>query len=134
LPAHCESPFGSELCERPSLPFEDARLLLTDILDAVLSIERFVDGMDLKAYAEDERTQAAVERKILVISEAAIRLKDAAETVCAGVPWRDIRGIGNWLRHQYDRVDPEIIWNTIEDDLPSLKSAVQRALDSGSST
>ena len=80
-----------------------------------------------------ERKRQSSERSSS-INEAAIRPKDAAETVCPEVPWRDIRGIGNWLRHQYDRVDPEIIWNTIEDDPPSLKSAVQRALDSGSST
>jgi uncharacterized protein with HEPN domain len=91
----CESQCEAELCERQSLPFEDVRLLLGDILDAISSIHRFVHGMDSKAFAEDERTQAAVERKLLIISEAAIRLKDAAETICPELPWRDIRGIGN---------------------------------------
>lgn len=110
------------------MPFEDVRLHLSDILDAIRSIEEFVSGMDLAAYAADERTQAAVERKILIISEAAIRLGDAAETVCPEIPWRDIRGIGNWLRHQYDRIDAETIWNTIQDDFPPLKIAVERAL------
>ena len=75
--------------------------------------------MDLAAYKQDTRTQAAVERKMLVISEAAIRLGESAEIVCPGVAWRDIRGIGNWLRHQYDRYDRvnvETVWNTIHDD------------------
>ena len=84
--------------------------------------------MDLDAYAQDERTQAAVERKLLVISEAAIRLREAAESLCPEVPWRDIRGIGNWLRHQYDRVDLETIWNTIQVDLPPLRAALERTL------
>ncbi len=81
-------------------------------------------GMDLAAYKQDTRTQAAVERKMLVISEAAIRLGESAEIVCPGVAWRDIRGIGNWLRHQYDRYDRvnvETVWNTIHDDLPPLR-------------
>src|SRR5664279_3579927 len=111
------------------MPFEDARSQLGDILASIQSIERFVSGMDLDAYAEDERTQAAVERKMLIISEAAIRLKDVAETICPDVPWRDIRGIGNWLRHQYDRIDVETVWNTIQDDLPPLKAAIERVLD-----
>jgi uncharacterized protein with HEPN domain len=110
------------------LPFEDARLRLTEILDAIRSIEHFVAGMDAEAYAHDAKTQAAVERKLLIISEAAIRLKDAAESLCPEVPWRDIRGIGNWLRHSYDRIDPETIWNTVQDDLPPLKGAVGLAL------
>ena len=38
------------------------------------------------------------------------------------------RGIGNWLRHQYDRVDVDAIWRTVVDDLPPLENAVARAL------
>ena len=85
--------------------------------------------MSLESYEKDEKTQAAVERKMLVISEAAVRLENHAETLCPGVPWRDIRGIGNWLRHQYDNVAVEIVWNTIQDDLPPLRTAVAAALE-----
>ena len=65
---------------------------------------------------------------MLIISEAAIRLKDDAEVLCPGVAWREIRGIGNWLRHQYDDVEVETVWNSIQDDLPPLKAAVEKAL------
>jgi uncharacterized protein with HEPN domain len=43
--------------------------------------------------------------------------------------WHDIRGIGNWLRHQYDRIDLEIVWNTVTDHLPELKRAAASALN-----
>jgi uncharacterized protein with HEPN domain len=72
---------------------------------------------------------AAVERKLQTISEAAIRLGNDAERLCPGLPWNNIRGIGNWLRHQYDRVDVQTLWNTITDHLPPLKAGVSRALD-----
>ena len=110
------------------MPCEDARSHLEDILDSIRLIQQFVQGMDLDAYRQDEKTQAAVERKLLIIGEAAIRLKDKAEVLCPGIPWRDIRGSGNWLRHQYDSVDVETIWNTILGDLPPLKAAVEKAL------
>ena len=45
-----------------------------------------------------------------------------------GIPWRDIRGFGNWLRHQYDGVDVEMVWNTIQQDFPLLKAAAGKAL------
>jgi len=38
------------------------------------------------------------------------------------------------LRHEYDKVDLAIIWQTVTDDLPALKAAVQRALISQSQT
>jgi len=57
-----------------------------------------------------------------------MRLGEDAERVCPGLPWRNIRGIGYWLRHRYDRVDVETVWNTVADDLPPLRSGVLRAL------
>ena len=112
------------------MPFEDAGLShLQDILDSIHAIERFVSGMSLESFAQDEKTQAAVERKMLILSEAAVRLRENAERLCPDVPWRDIRGIGNWLRHQYDSVETEIVWNTIQDDLPPLRASLQKVLN-----
>jgi uncharacterized protein with HEPN domain len=71
---------------------------------------------------------AAVERKLQIIGEAAIRLGDEAERRCPDMPWRDVRGIGNQLRHAYERIDLNTIWSAVTDDLPPLKAAVQRAV------
>jgi uncharacterized protein with HEPN domain len=111
------------------LPFREPALALRDILEAIDMIEGFTLGMDLDTFREDPKTVAAVERKLLLISEAAVRLGEDAERLCPGLPWRNIRGIGNWLRHQYERVDVETVWNTVGDHLPPLKAAVQAALN-----
>lgn len=71
---------------------------------------------------------AAVERYLLKVSEAAIRLGDQGPALCPGLPWHDLRGLGNWLRHQYDRVDLQTVWHTATQDLPPLKDAVAAAL------
>jgi uncharacterized protein with HEPN domain len=110
------------------LPFREPTLSLRDILDGIDMIVQFVSGMDFEAFRSDPKTVAAVERKLLLISEAAIRLGEDAERLCPGLPWHDIRGLGNWLRHRYDRVDVETVWNTVIDDLPRLRSGVLRAL------
>jgi uncharacterized protein with HEPN domain len=110
------------------LPFKEARLPLKDIQDAIGQINAFTDGMELDVFRTDAKTIAAVERKLLIISEAAIRLGEEAENLCPSLPWRDIRGIGNWLRHQYDAVDIDAMWQTIVDDLPPLQAAVIKAL------
>jgi uncharacterized protein with HEPN domain len=77
------------------MPFDDAKSHLADILESIVFIEQFVLGMDLDSFRWDQKTRAAVERKMLIISEAASRLRDEGEVLCPGVPWRDIRGIGN---------------------------------------
>ena len=66
--------------------------------------------MNFEDFQQDPKTVAAVERKLQIISEAAIRLGEEAERLCPGPQWRNIRGLGNWLRHQYDRIDLERIW------------------------
>ena len=38
------------------------------------------------------------------------------------------RGMGNILRHSYHRVEDQIIWNTVKNDLPALKQTVTRAV------
>ena len=111
------------------MPFRDADNSLRDIVDAIDMIEAFSAGMNFEAFRGDPKTVAAVERKLLVISEAAIRLAGDAETRCPGPSWRNIRGLGNWLRHQYDRIDLALIWKTVKDDLPPLRAAVLSALN-----
>jgi uncharacterized protein with HEPN domain len=101
---------------------------LRDRLKAIGLIEQFIDGMDFQAYLTDLKTQAAVERELQIVTEAAYRLKPEDEYLCPSPDWRKIRGMGNILRHDYDRLEDETIWNTVQDDLPALKAAITQAL------
>jgi uncharacterized protein with HEPN domain len=91
-------------------------------------IQRFTSGMDFEGFRSNPMAVAAVERKIQIVSEAAIRLGDEAERRCPDQPWREIRGIGNQLRHAYERIDLGTIWNAVADDPAPLKAPVTRAL------
>jgi uncharacterized protein with HEPN domain len=102
---------------------------LRDILKAINLIEAFTIGMDFHAYRADLKTQAAVERQLQIVTEAAYRLKPEDEHLCPGPDWRKIRGMGNILRHDYDRIEDETIWNTVQDDIPALKQAVTGSLE-----
>jgi uncharacterized protein with HEPN domain len=71
----------------------------------------------------------AVERCLERICEAAARLGDRAAILAPGQPWADIRGMGNQLRHAYDRLDINLVWNAVAEDLPSLKGDAAAALE-----
>lgn len=101
---------------------------LRDILNSTIMIENFVAGVSFDGFRDDPMRIAAVERHLQKISEAAVRLGDQAEILCPGLPWRNIRGIGNFLRHEYDRVDLDTVWHTATDHLPLLKASVVAAL------
>lgn len=78
------------------------------------------------------KTKSAVERQLQILTEAAYRLGDEADLVCPGPDWKGYMGMGNLLRHSYHRIDDQIIWDTVKLELPGLKEAVSRALDSDS--
>jgi len=105
----------------------DPAICLADIIENVERIESYVAGLDREALQQDGRTRDAVERCLERICEAAFRLGDQAAVLMPDQPWSDIRGMGNHLRHGYDRLNFSVVWNAIQDELPSLRCAAQRA-------
>jgi uncharacterized protein with HEPN domain len=110
------------------VPSRDPIQRLEDILENIARIEEFTSGMDLATFVEDLKTSDAAQRCLERISEAAKKLGSVAEELCPGVPWPEVRALGNLLRHEYDRIDVVRVWLLIEDDLIPLKTAVQAAL------
>lgn len=102
------------------------RSLFGDMLDAIDRITLYTDGMSLEVFQADAKTIDAVERCLQRLIEAAIRLGDDGPRYLPNQPWADIRGMGNWLRHAYDRIDTVILWNTIDEQLPRLRADLER--------
>ena len=116
------------LRQRPFAPSKDPIQRFTDILENISRIEELNAGVDVSAFVGDPKTYDAVERCLERISEAASKLGRQAEELCPGLPWPQIRGVGNRLRHEYDRINGPRIWLMVERDLAPLKGAVQTAL------
>ncbi|MGA3041463.1 MAG: HepT-like ribonuclease domain-containing protein [Bryobacteraceae bacterium] len=110
------------------MPSSDPIQRFTDILENIIRIEEFTAGMDAGAFVGDPKTYDAVERCLERISEAASKLGPQAEKLCPGIPWSQIRAVGNRLRHEYDRISGPRIWLMVERDLAPLKGAVRTVL------
>ena len=87
-------------------------------------------GVDFEAYKNDAKTRSAVERQMQIVTEAAYRLDAEGEALAPGIDWQGFRGMGNLLRHAYHRIDDEIVWNTIKDELPLMRDRLTKALRS----
>ena len=118
-----------------STPFERAVRPLTDILEATALIRRWIQhaGGPEQALRNDELVRSAVERQLLIISEAAIRASRIEgldiDDIAPGIDWAGVRGIGNVLRHRYDDLDHEVIRLVVSDRLNELHDVVARALE-----
>src|SRR4051794_24999463 len=92
------------------------------------AIFRYTAGIDSTAFEEDRKTYDAVERCLERISEAVTKLGDLAPILMPGQPWQKIRALGNRLRHEYDAISEDRIWDIVQTDLAALCSACEEAV------
>jgi uncharacterized protein with HEPN domain len=95
---------------------------LTDIITNIDRVHAHLKGVTPGAEF-DEKTRDAVERCLERISEAAKKLGSVVEEAQPSIPWRNIRGLGNVLRHEYDAIDEVAIKHIIEHELGPLRQA-----------
>ena len=98
---------------------------------AIQRIQRYVGGLSDTAFAADDKTQDAVLRNIHVIGEAARNVQRHHADYAAAhaeVPWALMVGMRNRVSHGYFAVDRDLIWATVQQDLPALLSQVNALL------
>jgi uncharacterized protein with HEPN domain len=98
---------------------------LRDIIDAIDQIRLLLEGKVFKDGQTDRILRAAFERFLEILSEASRHLPTELKAQAPETPWRRIGDIGNHLRHAYNRVDAEILWNLYaHGDLADLRRVV----------
>jgi len=107
---------------------------LADILEAINKIYQFVDDFSFEAFEEDERTQFAVFHALEVIGEASNKLSKEFLDNNPNFPAKQAIELRNFLIHGYDLIKLEVVWKTIEDDLPHLKKITEALLVTEGST
>jgi uncharacterized protein with HEPN domain len=100
------------------------RPALRTILEAIDGIDAATGGKTREDYGADWLIRHGVQRGIEIISEAARRIPPELQATQPHIPWAQIMGIGNVLRHEYHRISDTVIWNVVQDHLPPLRAAV----------
>ncbi len=99
--------------------------VLAEMHEALTHILAATHGKTLTEYRNDWLLRLASQRALEIISEASRHLPDDLIATQPEIPWAQIRGIGNILRHEYHKIADPIIWAVITDHLPRLYQAVQ---------
>jgi uncharacterized protein with HEPN domain len=82
--------------------------------------------MQKAEFMKSDMAQDAVIRRLEIIGEAANRLPDHFILRHSDIPWAQIIGMRNFLIHDYGRVNLELVWDTIQTDLPDLKAKLEK--------
>lgn len=110
------------------MPSDREKDWLEDILEAIRLIEKFVKGMKFIDFQSDPKTRYAVVHALLIISEASRRLSATVKRRHPDIPWRDVADSGNIYRHEYHSINDKMIWKTVTESLPILKTSLMEKL------
>jgi uncharacterized protein with HEPN domain len=109
--------------------FKDPSQRLLDILENIDAIRTFTAGMEFEAFASDRKTSYAVVRALEIISEASRRLPAELKNRHPAIDWIAVAAAGNVYRHEYEGVDHQLIWHTVQHDLSDLRSVAASELE-----
>jgi uncharacterized protein with HEPN domain len=102
---------------------------LLDILEAAEKIKRYAAARDKGAFESDELLQVWVVHHLQIIGEAAYRLSQQFRERHPEIPWDQMVGMRHVLVHGYFDIDLDIVWATVQNDLPPVRRAVATILE-----
>lgn len=97
------------------------QLRAEDIIESIQNIRTYTEGMNYFTWCKDKKTIDAVIRNFEIIGEAANHIPADIQSRYPNIPWQQMRGIRNLLIHEYFGVDEEVVWETIQNDIPALE-------------
>lgn len=107
---------------------------IDDILAAIARIQRRTIGMTFEEFEADDTITKACLYDFIVIGEAAINLPDEIKSCYPNIRWQFMGDMSNVIAYEYFQVKLDIVWNTIQNYLPSLVAQLRDllTLESGS--
>ena len=110
-------------------PAAEWRDYLADVVDAMRKAMHFTEGMDYAAFAVDDKTTFAVIRALEIVGEATKKIPESVRVLHSDIPWRAMSGMRDKLIHDYTGVNLEVVWRTVQQDLPALCARLEPLLD-----
>lgn len=113
------------------LPSEarDWRLYIQEMIKCGERALSYVQGLDIDSFISDSRTYDATLRNIELIGEFATRVPDNVQEAHPEIQWRSIIGARQHMAHGSLTLDNDIVWDIVQNDIPSLLRQLRNLLD-----
>ncbi len=99
---------------------------LEHILAAIERIVRYTSNKSFDDLVSDDMMYYAVVKNIEIIGEAANMITDAFQISHPETPWKKVKGMRNYIVHEYFQVDDIIVWEVATKDLIVLKNQITK--------
>lgn len=101
---------------------------LRHMLDAAREAVSLARGRSRNDLETDRQLVLALIKDIEIVGEAAAQIAAPARHALPDIPWERIVGMRNRLVHAYFEIDLDIVWNTVQEDLPPLIRLLEAAI------
>ena len=99
---------------------------LLHILEAIDIIESFVKDVSYDDYKADLKLRLALVKLVENIGEASANFSEETKKQYSYIDWPAIKGMRNIIIHEYFDISYELVWNTIQHEIPILKTQLQQ--------
>ena len=110
---------------------ERDRLHLLHMPDAAQLAQEFVQKRERADLENDRLFQLALVKTVELIGESASQITDQLKAEHSEIPWRDMIDMRHILVHNDWRVELDVVWDTIKNDIPVLIVQLQQLIESG---
>ena len=98
----------------------DGETDLVEIMrEAIRRVGLYTAGLTAETFLQTQMTIDAVALNLLVIGECANRLPPVVK-LRSTLPWSKMVALRHRIAHGYTSVDPDLLWDVGQDDLPEL--------------
>lgn len=102
---------------------------LEHILLAADRILRYTDGRSFDDLTADDMMYYAVVKNIEIIGETANMLTSEFQQEHPDTPWKKVKGMRNYIVHEYFQIDNMVVWDVVHNDIPVLKRQIMVYLE-----
>ena len=107
---------------------KDDTVYLQHMLNAILRIESYTQGVTKENYLGNVLLQDGVVRQLEIIGEASNSLSEEFREAHSDIPWGQIIGLRNRIVHAYFDINLDVTWDIAQGDIPELKQQIERIL------